>query len=36
MRTGDFLYVVGNTRRTIVFAQKKVSIEVNPRMEVTL
>ena len=36
MWTGDSLDAVGNNHIIIVFAQTTVSMEVNPRMEVTL
>ena len=36
MRIGDRLYAVGNTRSIIVFVQTAVSMELDPRMEVTL
>ena len=36
MRTGSILDSVGDTHRILFFAQMAVSMEVNPRMEVTL
>ena len=35
IQKGDILYAGGNNQRVLLFARTTVSMEVNPRMEVT-